>query len=652
MAATAPVRRAYRFGQFVADLPSGELHKNGITIKLGQQPFQILTLLLEHAGQVVSREQLRQALWPADTFVDFEHNMNSAINKLREALNDSADSPRFIETLPRRGYRFIYPVNGASAASATTAVPVPVARWRARWVVGLLGLAALLAIAIALNLGNLRERVFGVNVGPIESVAVLPCKNLTGDPEQEFLADGLTDVLTTHLAQIKSLIVPSVTSAMYFKGERKRLPEIARELKVQAVVEPSVQRTGQRLLINFQLIHGPTDRHLWAKSYETDSKNLPALLPSVAREILEAINAPLTPGETSRLSNQREIAPEAYDAYLKARFFQSTGTRHGRARAEEFFLKAIELDPNFAEPYSRLALLYAHGGAYLAGGDLAARAKTREYGHKALELDPQNAEVYAAFAWADLSDWDFEGAERNFKQAIALNPNLPVARVWYAQFLGAMRRFDEAFVQAERARQLVPLEVAALSHAALPYWQSGNVTEFERRIQEMADLDPGYWFGYHLAALAHLQRGKYEQAIAALQRSILLREANPTGPGSPYGEGRNAGVLAYAYAKAGRREEALKIVRDLERREKVAGAHAIAYVGLGNYSRALDQMEHSYERHGAGLWMNNADPLLEPLYSQPRFQALVRRIGLVQAGTAAAKREGSEVEKPPPRKTQ
>ncbi len=631
--------RALRFGGCWVDLRAGELRKNGQKIRLPEQPFQILALLLERPGEVVTRDELRQKLWPADTFVDFDHGLNNAINRLREVLNDSAENPRYIETLPRRGYRFIHPVE-----STVTEIRAPVAWWRARWVVSLFGLAALIAVALAINVGGMREKVFGLDVGPIESVAVLPCKNLTGDPGQEFLADGLTDVLTTHLAQVKSLIVPSITSAMYFKGERKKLPEIAHQLKVQAVVEPSVQRSGPRLLLNFQLIHAPTDRHLWAKSYEVDPKNVQSLLPTVARDILETIKVKVTSEETSRLSRTRATTPEAYEAYLRGRSHQQSGTQHGRTRAEEFFKKAVELDPNYAEAYSRLALLYAHGGAFLAGGDLATRAKTREYARKALDLDPQSAEAYTALAWADLSDWDWVGSEQNFKRAIELSPNFVTVHVWYSEFLAAMRRFDEALVQSDRARQLAPLQPVTLGHAAVAYWQSGRTDAAQVFFQEIVDLDPNYWFGHHLLALGHLQKGRYQEAIAAIQKSMALREASPNPAGSPFGGWRNLGVLAYANAKAGQRAEALKIVRDLERGQKegrirAQGALAIAHVGLGNHKRALDWLETWYELHGAGLYAINADPFFEPLHSDARFQELIRLIGLPPERLPPAKRQ-------------
>ncbi|PYV31910.1 MAG: hypothetical protein DMG22_15170, partial [Acidobacteria bacterium] len=302
MAPQVQASRVLQFGAFEVDLRAGELRKSGARIRLQEQPFQILIMLLERPGDVLTREELRQKLWPADTFVDFDNGLNTAIKKLRDTLGDSADSPRFIETLPKRGYRFIYPVNGARAPAEGQALPM--AWWRQPWATGLLVLTVLFAALLGTNVGGLRDRITGrTGVGPIASVAVLPCKNLTGDPEQEFLADGLTDVLTTHLAQVKSLTVPSVTSSMYFKGEHKKLSEIARELNVQAMVEPSVQRSGRdRLLVNLQLIHVSTDRHLWAKSYEVDPKNVQALLLAVTREILEAMNAPVTLEEKSRLS--------------------------------------------------------------------------------------------------------------------------------------------------------------------------------------------------------------------------------------------------------------------------------------------------------------------------------------------------------------
>src|SRR6266404_1127529 len=433
MAPQVQASRVLQFGAFEVDLRTGSLRKSGARIKLQEQPFQILAMLLEKPGDMLTREELRQKLWAADTFVDFDNGLNTAIKKLRDTLGDSADSPRFIETLPKRGYRFIYPVNGPNASTEARALR-PMTWWRRPWAVGLLALTALLAAALLSNVGGLRDRITSrASLGPIASVAVLPCKNLTGDPAQEFLADGLTDVLTTHLAQVKSLTVPSVTSAMYFKGERKRLSDIARELRVQAMVEPSVQRSGDRLLVNVQLIHAPTDRHLWAKSYEVDPKNVQALLPAIAREILEAMKVQVTLEENARLSSSRETTPEAYEAYMKGRYHIRKGTETDRFKAAELFNKAIEIDQRFAPAYAELAVLLAHGGAYLVGGVVSDRALARKWADKALELDPTLAETHAALGWLDSSDWNWTGAEEHYKRAIELNPNLAIGHIWYAQ---------------------------------------------------------------------------------------------------------------------------------------------------------------------------------------------------------------------------
>ncbi len=635
MAPQVQASRVLQFGAFEVDLRTGSLRKSGARIKLQEQPFQILAMLLEKPGDMVTREELRQKLWPADTFVDFDNGLNTAIKKLRDTLGDSADSPRFIETLPKRGYRFIYPVNGARAPAEVQALRM--AWWRQPWAAGLLGFTALLAAALAANVGSLRDRITGrTGVGPIASVAVLPCKNLTGDPEQEFLADGLTDVLTTHLAQVKSLTVPSVTSSMYFKGEHKKLSEIARELRVQAMVEPSVQRSRDRLLVNFQLIHAPTDRHLWAKSYEVDPKNVQALLPAVAREILEAMNAQVTLEEKSRLSSSRETTPEANEAYLRGRYHFRKGTDADRAKAHEYFEKAIEKDPNFALAYASLAVLRAHGGFFRAGtGPLEAHTQTREWAQKALKLDDTLAEAHAALAWIEMTDWNWMGAEQEFRRAIELNPNLPVARTWYAQFLSCMRRFEESLAQAEIARRLDPVSPDTSVHSAEPYLNAGRVDEAIESYRKVLELEPNYHIAHHNLARAYIEKKTYQQAIEELEKAMALGGRDSL----------SLGVLAHAYGKAGQRQEALKLVSELlqrPNREHVPPLRplAIAYSGLGDKDKAFACLETAYERRSGALWELNSQPLYAPLRSDPRFQDLARRIGLPESSTPppAAKR--------------
>src|SRR5882724_9005736 len=623
MAPQVQASRVLQFGAFEVDLRAGELRKSGARIKLQEQPFQILIMLLERPGDVLTREELRQKLWLSDTFVDFDNGLNTAIKKLRDTLGDSADSPRFIETLPRRGYRFIYPVNGAGAPAEGQALPMP--WWRQPWATGLLVLTVLFAALLGTNGGGLRDRITGrASLGPIASVAVLPCKNLTGDPEQEFLADGLTDVLTTHLAQVKSLTVPSVTSSMYFKGEHKKLSEIARELNVQAMVEPSVQRSRDRLLVNFQLIHAPTDRHLWAKSYEVDPKNVQALLPAVAREILEAMNAQVTLEENPRLSSSRETTPEANEAYLRGRYHFTKGTDADRAKAHEYFEKAIEKDPHFALAYASLAVLRDNGGFFRAGaGPLEAHTQTREWARRALELDDTLAEAHAALAWIEMTDWNWMGAEQEFRRAIELNPNLPVARTWYAQFLSCMRRFEESLAQAEIARRLDPVSPDTSVHSAESYLNAGRVDEAIESYQKVLELDPTYYVAHHSLARAYIEKGMYQQAIEELEKAMALGGRDSL----------SLGVLAHAYGKAGQRQEALKLVGELLHRPNSEHMPplrplAIAYSGLGEKDKAFAVLETAYERRGGALFELNSQPLYAPLRADPRFRDLLIRIGL------------------------
>jgi len=454
-------------------------------------------------------------------------------------------------------------------------------------------------------------------------VAVLPCKNLTGDPEQEFLADGLTDVLTTHLAQVKSLTVPSVTSSMYFKSEHKKLSEIARELRVQAMVEPSVQRSRDRLLVNFQLIHAPTDRHLWAKSYEVDPKNVQALLPVVAREILEAMNAQVTLEERSRLSSSRETTPEAYEAYMKGRYHLRKGTEEDRFKAAELFNKAIEVDPLFAPPYAGLAALHTHGGAYLVGAEVGDRALARTWANKALELDPTLAEAHAALGWIDSTDWNWRGAEEHYKSAIELNPSFAVGHSWYAQFLGGMRRFEEAFAQSQIAMRLGPADPDIITHAAFPYLAAGRIDQAIAYWQSVLELDPNYWSAYTFLGRAYVKKGMYKEAIAALEKTIELRGR----------DGIALGTLSHAYAKAGRRDEALKLVRELEERARKRGTPGgygmvVAYAGLGEREKVFALLEKSFERHTSIIFFLKSEPLFEPFDSDPRYRDLLIRIGL------------------------
>ncbi|MEE8606139.1 MAG: winged helix-turn-helix domain-containing protein, partial [Nitrospiraceae bacterium] len=342
-----------RFEGFEADPRAGELRKQGRKIKLQEKPFQLLCTLLQHPGEVVTREELRERLWPADTFVVFDDNLNTAIKKLREALGDSADNPRFVETLPRHGYRFIYPVEERPAPPISPSPPAPAGGTFARRALPVAGTAlavvALLAVLIGLNVAGLRERLLGeAGRGQITSIAVLPLENLSGDPEQEYFVDGMTETLITELSKIGALTVISRQSVMQFKGTKKSLPEIARELNVDAVVEGSALHIGERVRITVQLIEAATDRNLWAENYDRELIDVLALHSEVAQAIAQEIKIAVTPEEGARLATARPVNPEAHRLYLLGRFYWNKRNEKAFGKALDYFEQAIATDPDYA----------------------------------------------------------------------------------------------------------------------------------------------------------------------------------------------------------------------------------------------------------------------------------------------------------------
>jgi TolB-like protein/DNA-binding winged helix-turn-helix (wHTH) protein len=432
-----------RFGIFEADLRTGELRKSGRKINVQEQPFQVLAMLLERPGVMVTREELRKKLWAADTFVDFDTGLNKAIMKIREALDDSADTPRFVETLPRRGYRFIVPVERAGAGTAMAGVAPPEesrvgralhqTRRREQWAVALAG-AALVAALLSLIARDWRLR--GQARPRIDSIAVLPLENLSGDKEQEYFADGMTDQLITELAKISSLRVISRTSIMQYKAAHKPLPEIARELGVDAVVEGTVVRSGQKVRITAQLIQARDDRHLWSEKYERDPSDILTLQGEVAQAIASQIRIKLTAQERTSLVRARPVNPQAYEAYLKGNFFRNKVTEEGLDKSIESFTQAIELDPAYAQGYAGLSQSYVYLGIFGLRPSGEVYPKARAAAKKALELDETVAEAHNTLADVKKGyEWDWAAAEAEYKRALELNPSYSLAHGWYADYL-------------------------------------------------------------------------------------------------------------------------------------------------------------------------------------------------------------------------
>src|SRR3954464_9409661 len=445
-----------RFGTYEVSLQSGEVRKAGVKIRVQQQPMKLLKILLERPGEVVTREELRGRVWADESFGDFDQGVNIAIGKLRSALGDSAENPRYIETLPKRGYRFIAEVSVVAEddrikkpESATGTIPgtgtghqiqgaglivEPKHRqWPANRIMGALALALVLSLAI-LAVWLFRSR--GPAPTGIRSLAVLPLDNLTGDASQDYFADGMTDELITDLAQIRALRVISRTSVMAYKHVRKPLPEIARELNVDAVVEGTVLRSGKQVRITAQLIRAPADKHLWAESYEGDLRDTLALQKKVARAIAEQIRIQVTPQEDTVLHDVKVVNPEAYENYLKGRYFWNKRTADGMKRAIAYFDQAIESDPNYASPHAGLADIY----------EISDRPQlAREEVQKALDLDDQLVEAHNSRAnLLYLFNRDREGAEQEFKRALALDHNYAPAHHWYSMYLATEGRKEEA----------------------------------------------------------------------------------------------------------------------------------------------------------------------------------------------------------------
>lgn len=607
-----------RFGAFALDLRSGELRKNGRTIRLPEQPCRVLAILLEHAGEVVAREELRQQLWPADTFVDFDHGLNNAIKKLRDVLDDSAENPKYVETLPKRGYRFICPVERSPAKSPSRA-----AWWGRPWVWVALGVFIAAAL-FAGNVGGLRARMFGRPApGEIKAIAVLPLKNLSGDPQQDYVAAGITELLITEFGRFREPWVVSHQSVLQYADSKKPLPEIAGELHVDALVEGRVLREGNHFRVTINFVQAVPERHLWSESYAIGVADFTRFSSDVGRAVggQMRVKAPLQ-------QPSRPVNPEAYEAYLMGRYYFSRGSPDHSIKAKQYLKKAIEKDPGFARAYASLAELYSRA-QYPAGKDLQASYSgahpiAQQYALKALELDDNLAEAHTALGWVDLTEWDWAGAGREFRRAIELNPSYALAHILYADYLAAIeQRFPEATEQAKFAQRLDPASPYVSMRSADIYLFAGQLGQARECARMALELDPGRRGGYIALAQADMKEAKYAQAIAQLEK---------VPPGDR--EGFVLGNLGCAYARSGQREKALSVLRELERRAERDNvppeAIAYVYVGLGDKDKAFACLERAYRQHRFLLYLN-VKTMWEPLRSDPRFEDLVRRVGLSAA---------------------
>ena len=586
MSPQVPSSNPIKFGNFELDKQAYELRRSGRVLKLERIPMDLLLLLVEQRGQVVTRKQIVERIWGSGVFVDPESSINSAIRKIRQVLGDDPERPRFLQTVSRRGYRFI----------ASVGDPVLPKR---RHHVG--------------------ATLKSTSPAP-QSIAVLPLENLTGDAGQQYFADGITEALITTLAQIESLRVASRTSAMHYRASGKPIPQIAKELKVDAIVEGSVARSGNRVRIDAQLIEAAADRYLWAKSYERDIQDVLALQGEIARAIVSEIKIRLTSKDHARLINSPPVNREAYDAYLKGRFFWNKRTAEALKTGIAHFEDAANKDPGYAPAYAGLADSYDVAPFYSVMIPTEAYPRAKSAAQKALEIDPDLADAHTSLAHALWSyDWDWSGAERQNRRSLELNPNYPTGHHWYSWFLQLMGRHEESVREAERALELDPLSLAINTQLGVAYYYARDYRRGADQFRKTLDLDRRYLMAYIYLGQCLDQLQDFDNAIAVCEKGLQIAE-------DPW----LAASLIHAYGRARRRVEAENQLTKLIQKSKTTIVSpyllAMAYAGLNERDKALVWLETAYRDRVNWMPYLKVDPQLDDLRREGRLDDLVRRV--------------------------
>jgi TolB-like protein/DNA-binding winged helix-turn-helix (wHTH) protein len=648
--ATPPVSQLVRFDRFELDLRAGELRKGGTRIRLQEQPLQVLQALLEKPGQVITCEELQKRIWPADTFVDFDHGLHAAVNRLRTALSDSAERPRYVETVSRRGYRFIGNVEPSDHPPPTPPVltnpPIrkPAPRFWNSWTGMLGGFGAALAIAAALVAGNvygLKDWIFKTPIPhAFRSLAVLPLENLSRDPKQDPFADEMTEELITQVSKLGNLRVISRTSMMQYKETKKSLPQIASELRVDAVVEGAVELIGNRVRITAQLRNGASDEQIWTDTYDRELSDILLLQREVAGDIAKQIDLQLTPQQQQRLhAGAHPVNPEAYQSYLLGRYYWNMRTGPGLAKAGQYFAEAIQKDPKFALAYSGQADYFAYltvlgGPEILKPRDAMAQARTAAA--KALQLDDSLAEAHASMGnILHNYDWDWAAAEREYKKAIDLNPNYAMAHHLYAHLLIQTGHTQESLAEAHRALELDPYSPFVNNGLARQYYLSRDYEKAAAQCLMGLQINPAYFPARIQLALAYEQTGKLPEAISELEQSAGLIAGSGGPPNSaqpPIDVPVVHALLGHAYAISGRKSDALKELSKLQaaaaKRYIPPSYFAILWMGLGDNKQALTWLDRGYKDRSEHMLYLGLEPLVDPLRADPRFVSLLKEVGL------------------------
>jgi len=620
-----PASQLIQFAGFEADLRSGELYRGAKRIKLQERPFKILSILLESPGEVVTREELRSRIWPADTFVDFDHSLAVAVNKIREALGDSAETPRFIETVGRRGYRFL------GSLVRSEAVPIPVERgtpldaeseqiapatssWHQRTTFALLMVALLAFVAWGAFRLRTRQSMASALAPRISSLAVLPMENLSGDPAQDYFSDGMTDELITDLAKLPGVRVISRTSTAHYKGTNKTIPQSAKELNVDGVVEGTVVRSGDRVRIRAQLIYAPADQHLWAEAYERDEKDVLTLQAGLAQEIARKIRIELTAQQRTDLAASHPVDPQVHELYLRGRYFWNKRDEAGLQKAVDYFQQAMARDPNYAEAYAGLADAY---------GLMGLMPEAKAAAERALELNNNLAEAHASLGLiAPFLDWNWAAAKKHFERAIALNPNYATAHHWYAEaYLMPTGQVDDALAELRTAQTLDPLSPIITTDLGKDLFLARRYDEAEIQLRRALELDPNFVSAHNWLSDTFLEKGMNAEATAELEKTKPFKE-----------ERIYIRQTAYLYARMGKNAEARRALAkslSLSQGKQISwGSVALTYAALGDKDKTFLWLEKAYAAKSSFVTTLKFWSVFDAIRSDPRFADLVRRVGL------------------------
>ena len=611
--------KVLQFGVFELNLQRGELRKQGVKVKLQDQPLKVLQFLLENPGQIVTREQLRAHVWPADTFVEFDQGLYSAMARLRDTLGDASENPRFIQTVSRRGYKFIAPVTlpvGESSPGITPKTEVSRWPWVHRWtssvLAGLLGGALLLVVVFGFDVAGAREWLRS-RISPIRSLAVLPLQNLSNDPQQDYFADGMTDELITELAEVGNLRVISRTSAMSYKNTKKTLPQIARELNVDAVLEGSVVRSGDRVRITAQLIQAEGDRHIWAHSYERDLRNVLVLQGEIAHDIVGEVRANLRPTPSAR-----QVNPESYEAYLQGRYFWSRRGLANFQKAIGYYQQAIQIDPEYAAAYAGLADAYSDQG-FWGGTPNEAIPKAKAAALRALELDDSSSEAHSALAGiADGYDWDWTKGETEHRRALELNPNNAVAHLVYASHLVDVGQREKAGEEVRKAQSLDPLSPFFRAAGGLILYLAGYREEGIQQNLKAIELAPDFLVPHLNLSQFYFDMGNYDQGILEYEKGSRLAGMPPATLAALLDSYKSQGISGF-------RREQLKL-NDNDLLQLDSFSLALIHAGLGEKEKAIQYLQQNLREHGAYLQFIGADSRWDSLRGEPQFQTILREM--------------------------